>query len=695
MKQILSYRTAFWSMLLVMACCFGTISAQNIRIIGKVVTNDDAQTPIPGVLLVDARNKTFLTETDANGVFRLDCDPETKIRFQAIGIKTKTIRISTQTEMMVKLDTYDQYLREVVIQNERNLNDTIRILPGDIVQQGDKFHIHAIMKIGKNMMQGDKRLVAQAILYNYNQKTATLMPPMVIDGRKYGITQRRMYDRLGRRADLVNSGDSLGKYERYLEKDSIGGKGKQRFYNIVYHDSVAAHVGKNDFIRCDIAYSIEDYTRLCATVKQNYVEGIINPLRFLEVPIAGQIVTDSIYYPRQELQMCASKGQMRLNFAIGKSSLDMNNAQNRSEMTLMEQKFNEIVSSPGASIKAFKITGTSSPDGSFELNQRLAEARMKSARQMILSKLPADIREGIYASSTAEVAPWDSVVSMLRADSLNSEADAIARIIRENPKHNEQSRLIRRLPCFRGILQERYLPRLRKVEYEIAYDIRRVLNIEEIRALYQKNRNNLSKYEYFRLIRATKNDAECEKVCRDALAVHPQFWMAANDLQASLIRQDRPDDKLLLPYVKPKAHPILLSNHIVSLLHADRYAAADTVSTYLKPTPENRLVLAVVGVHNNRVQDNYRIIEETSPRNKVLMRLYMNRNIEAFEACKELDEHDAFSHYLKATCYKRLQDESNAIQELRTAFEMDPQLEAYAQIDGDLRKLYKKIKNIK
>ena len=93
--------------------------------------------------------------------------------------------------------------------------------------------------------------------------------------------------------------------------------------------------------------------------------------------------------------------------------------------------------------------------------------------------------------------------------------------------------------------------------------------------------------------------------------------------------------------------------------------------------------------------DNYSIIEQTSPRNKVLVRLYMNRNKEAFDACKELDDNEAFSHYLKATCYKRQQDEINAIKELRTAFEMDPTLEEYAKVDGDLRKIYKKIKNLK
>ena len=688
-------RLALWSLLLLFACSFSEVMAQNIRISGKVVTNDDAQTPIPGVMLVDMRNKTILTETDAEGNFRVNCDPEAKIRFQAIGVKTKTVRVNSQTEFEVKLDTYDQILREVVIHNDGNLKDTIRIVPGDVVQMGDKFHIHAVMKIGRSMLEGNKRLVAQAILYNFDRKNAVLMPPMVVDGKKYGITQRRMYDRLSRQDNLDNSGDAIGNYEDFLETDSIGGKGKQRYYNIVYKDSVAANVGKSDFIRCDIAYSIEDYTKVCATVKQNYVEGIINPLRFLEMPLCGQIVTDSIYFPQQELQMCASNGQIQLVFPIGKSKLDLNNETNRTELASMEQKFYEIANSPGASIKAFKITGTASPDGRYALNQKLAEARMNSAQKIILSKLPADIREGIFSATTAEVAPWTAVVDMLRADSLNSEADAIAGIISKYKSHDDQSKYIRNLPFYRTVLQNKYLPRLRKVEYTITYDIRRVLSIPEIEELYKQNPNSLSKYEYFRLFRAAETDAEKEKLCRDALTVHPKFWMAANDLQSLLLRRNASDDQLLAPYVKRKAHPILLSNHILSLLDANRYSAADTISTYLKPVPENRVLLALVGIHNNRVMDNYSIIEHTSPRNKVLIRLYMNRNQEAFNACQDLPDNEAFTHYLRATCYKRMQEEGEAMKELRTAFEMDPTLEKSAQVDGDLRKIYKKIKNMK
>ena len=695
MSRLYTEKNFFRVLLLAFMLPLCGMFAQNIRVVGKVVTNDSARVPIPGVMLVDPKNETYLTETDGEGMFRITCDPKAKIRFQSIEIEPKTIKIDGRTNIVVEVQSRENILREVLVKVDGHLKDTIRIEPGDVIQMGDKFYINAVMKLGEAMFASDRRLVAQAILYNFTKKKAYLMPPMVIDGQKYGMTQRRMYDRLSKDEDLRNSGDPIGKYSRYLQKDSIVGKGKQRSYQIVYKDSVATVVGKKDFIRCDIAFTVEDYTKVCTSVSQNYVEGVINPLRFLEHDFAGSIVTDSLYYPRPELQMCDSKGQINLQFAIGKTNLDMNNAQNRSEMDKLEKQLRDIANTQGSSIKSFRIIGTASPDGRYDVNKRLAEGRMAVARNMILGKLDADMRMGMHSAVKAVVAPWDSVVSMLRADSLFSEAEAIDRIIRENSDHDAQSIRVRNLPFFGTLLRNKYLPRLRKVEYEITYDIRRVLTVPEIEDIYKKDPKNLSKYEYFRLFRAAQTDEQKESICRDALRIHPKFWMAANDLQEILIRQKRSDDHLLEPFVKSKAHQSLLTNHVIALLEANRYTAADSAATFVHKTPETEMLLAVVGVNNNRIIANHEIIERSSVRNKVLMYLYMNRNQEAFNACKYLDEQEAFTHYLYATCHKRLRDEDKALASLRKAFQMDPSLENFAEVDGDLRKLYKKIKKIK
>ena len=95
--------------------------AQNIRVVGKVVTNDSARVPIPGVMLVDPKNETYLTETDGEGVFRLNCDPKAKIRFQSIEIEPKTIKIDGRTNIIVEVQSRENILREVLVKVDGHL----------------------------------------------------------------------------------------------------------------------------------------------------------------------------------------------------------------------------------------------------------------------------------------------------------------------------------------------------------------------------------------------------------------------------------------------------------------------------------------------------------------------------------------------------------------------------------------------
>ncbi len=669
-----------------------TISADNIRIVGKVVTKGKRHRPVPGVMLIDTKLGVFLTETEEDGSFRVTCDPNTTISFQSMDIQPVTVEVAGRNSFTVEVESKEYELDEVLVTAKGNLRDSIRIEPGDVIQMGDKFYINAVMKIGKSEFASDKRLVAQAILYNYTKKNAYLMPPIVVDGRNYEITQRRMYDRLNKKNGLADSGDSIGMYERVIEKDSVVGHKRHKAYKIIYHDSISAEVGKKDFIRCDITYTIEDYNKICKSAVVNYVEGVINPLRFLEMPFAGNVVTDSMYYPKPELQMCETKGQINLKFAIGKTDLDTHNPQNQAELNKLRQQLNGIANTPGSAIKSFRIIGTSSPDGGYNQNLRLAQGRMETARKMVMGMISSNASYDVYSTSQANVAPWESVVYMMREDSLFNEAEQIASIIQKNESQDIQGQKIRVLPFYKSLLGQKYLPQLRKVEYEISYDIRRALTLNEIEAAYRENPNFLTKYEYFVLIRSTEDEALKEKYCRDALQVHPNFWMAANDLQAVLIKQKKSDDKLLEKFAKSRVHPSVIRNHVISLLEANRFSAADSIANYLRRNPENEMLLALVGVNNNRIQANYETIERSSAVNKVLMCLYMNRNEEALQACNELDMNDGFTHYLLATCYKRMQNDESAKESLRKAFELNPELEKDAQIDGDLRKLYKSIK---
>ena len=58
---------------------------------------------------------------------------------------------------------------------------------------------------------------------------------------------------------------------------------------------------------------------------------------------------------------------------------------------------------------------------------------MEYALNQIVSVLPKNVRDRVYMTTTATVAPWTAVAELLEADSLMVEAKAIRDIVSNNP----------------------------------------------------------------------------------------------------------------------------------------------------------------------------------------------------------------------------------------------------------------------
>ena len=99
------------------------------------------------------------------------------------------------------------------------------------------------------------------------------------------------------------------------------------------------------------------------------------------------------------------------------------------------------------------------------------------------------------------------------------------------------------------------------------------------------------------------------------------------------------------------------------------------------------MLLAVNAVLNGRFDGYYETVAKTGQRNELVMLLAMKRNDEALKLSKQLPDDQALTHYLRAICLNRLEEVSDAYDELRKALEMDPSLKQVAHADGDVNDL--------
>ena len=620
--------------------------------------------------------------TDVDGTFAVNVRSNARLRFSMVGMKTKEVDVKGKSRLHVVLEEESVSLKEVTISQKR-ITDKILPEPTDIEVRGNYFHVKTRVRVPREMFSHNTRLVVQPVLNNATRKQVTLMKPMVYDAREYNETQDRLYN-----FDLNDSlaGDPLA---RYITVKSEQTREKGRTNDIIgYNDSIYVEHVKDDF-SCDVYMAIENYNRILYRDTTIIARGTVNPLRFLDYSFAAHELTDSAYFPKKEVQLRDSQGKVNLRFPVGKAVFDSNDPQNASEIDKLRQQIETISQSKGASLSSLELRGQSSPEGRYSRNMSLAKMRMDYALGFLKRTLPADMTQGMTFTSDATVAPWSRVAEILRKDTLASEADRVEAILAAHPGNIEaQGRAIQRLPFYHKIIATRCLPQLRRVDYTLHYNVYRTLTIDEIAQLYAQDYSQLSKYEFFKLYRAEADTAKRVAMMRQALEVYPSFMAAANDLSVQLINHRQYDASLLRPFAGAGAPQEVNVNQLITLLNEGLYASADSVAHFVNDNESTHTILAVNAVLNSRYDaKNYAAIAKTGKRNEVVMLLAMKLDDAALRMSRQLPDNEAVSHYLRAICLNRTNDPTEAYEELKRAFAMDPSLKEIAKTDGDVTDL--------
>lgn len=655
-------------------------SAQEVFRLTGLVIDKDTKEPLLGVSITDPVTRRALAITDNDGRFAFNVHSGATLHFSMVGAKSQDVKVkSSHKYIEVKLQQDHLTLDNVVV-TAKQITDKIQTEPTDIEVKGNYFHVKTRVRVPREMFSYNNRLVVQPVIYNVTRKEKQLMRPMVYDARTYNLTQDRLYDY---HMDDTQ-GDPLAQYVVVKTKEKHE---KGRTNDIIgYTDSAYIEHVKDDYT-CNVYMAIENYNRIIYRDTTIIAKGTVNPLRWLDYSFAASQLNDSAYLPKPEMQLRDSKGEVNLRFPIEKAAFDPKDPNNIEEISKMREQIEMISADKDATLHSLIIDGTSSPDGRYKTNLRLAKNRMDYAVKYLSSLIPERARLGMKFASNATVAPWSKVVDLLRADSLNEEARQVEDITKRWSNIDEQSYRMRKLPFYRSLLINKYLPRLRHVGYVMNYSVFRQLTTDEIRQLYAADYKQLTKYEYFRLYRAESDMAKRETILRQALEIYPSFMVAANDLSALLINRQAANAELLRPFAGEKAPLVVNTTQMTALLNAGLYTAADSLANFIRDNDTTHMLLAVNSVLNGRFDGYYETVAKTGLRNELVMLLAMKRNEEAMKLSRLLPDDQALTHYLRAICLNRLEQVTYAYDELSKALNMDPSLKQVAYTDGDVNDL--------
>lgn len=656
-------RTIQYFFLLLALLWTGTGLAQNIRVQGQVTCDGE---PVAGVNIIDTSEKGSIGLTDEGGNFLVIVPRNAELKFSHVSYQEEVIQVNGRQEIHVKLKTGIVELAEVTI--ETKVKDKVIPEPTDIEIQGNHFHLRTRFPVPASLFGGNTRLVIQPSIYDLSTQQRRNLRPMVFDGKEYTRTQQRMYD-----YDLEK--DPL---KPYLTTKTTPGRKNDL---LSYHDSIYVEDVDHDY-RADVLLSLENYNRIIYTDSFTIARGTVNPMRLLEYKLPPIGLRDSSIIPRQEMQMRDSHGEIQLTFLIGKTQLDPNNPENDRNIQKLAQEIAIIAENVDATIKEVKVTGVSSPDGSRQANEYLAKQRAAAALSRIRQQM-GSLARYVSFTSQGEVATWETVAEMLEADQHQELADRLNQLLAKKQSSQQLYWSLKRDKEF-DFLAKEYLPRLRKVTYQYEYSIMRQLNQEEVKALYDEGKEELSRYEYYLLASYTDNDSLRAVYLEDALRKYDRFLYAANELCQIRIREGKGDGELLRPYAVRGAAPEILSNQMIALLQQSRYADALKVWNMIPTGACDPTLEAVVMALNGHYQEAEPVLCAQSPVNEVIFLLMRKDDKTALEKARLLDANDPSSLYLRAIAANRNDEVNEAMVCLNKAIELNPELLEMARIDGDV-----------
>lgn len=640
--------------------------AQLIRVQGQV-TNRQGK-GIPNVSIIDAAKNEGIEITDEDGRYNVLIEKNGTLKYTCVGYEEGTVKVGGKQIINVTLKDAVVELEEVTITSK--VKNKVIPEPTDIEIIGNYFHLKTRVPVPKELFKSSRRLVLQPSIYDVTLKKRLLMRPVVFDGDTYNTTQSRMYG-----YDMEQ--DPLHEYIQVKTTSSRKGD------IIAYHDSLYIENLQHDY-RADVHLAMENYRTIVYRDSFSIARGTVNPLRFLEYKFSAFNLTDEKYLPKPMMQLRDTKGVVNLTFLVGKAELDDENPQNQVEIDRLNKELHGIETNPDASLKSFHITGVASPDGSYQANLRLAKRRTDKALERILSQLDPETRKLLEVKSDASVASWNEVVELLKKDSKLELAEELEGLIKNNgDDSSELNRTLRYKPFYKEI-SANYLPKLRKVQYTYGYSIFRYLTDKEIKELYAKNPQDLSRYEYYRMITMAKDSVEKEKYALEALQLYNNFTYAANELAVIRIKNDKPDSKILEPFVSKSAPVEVLSNQAIALMYEGKYTKADSVLSLAPDAALSEDLEAIVQAMAGYYDDAFEKVAATSPFNEVVMLLAMKRNQEAWDKISTMSIETAREYYVKAIAANRLEKVGDAIMSIEKALELDPSLLEIARVDGDI-----------
>ena len=386
----------------------------------------------------------------------------------------------------------------------------------------------------------------------------------------------------------------------------------------------------------------------------------------------------------------AQKQEANIKFLIQQATLRQSELKNNSVqefVKLLEQINNDR---EGLNLKDVEVSAYASPDGGYDLNDKLAAQRQQATEKYVQQQLKkAKLTDAsVDAKYTAE--DWDGFQELVKASNIQDK-DVILRVLSMYKDPQEREQQIKNISSAFRELADGILPQLRRSRMIINYEtVGR--SDEQIQQQLKADPKQLSVEEMLYAATLVDSKNAKEDIYKATSEVYPNDARAYNNIASMEYAAGNLDAAQKYIEQAQKANgslPEAAANlGLIALCKGDIQRAENYIA---KATGANGLA-EVLG-NLNLAKGNYAQAEQDFKdvySNSAALAQILNKNYaSAAVTLKYVKNPDATTDYLKSILAARMGNTSDAAQALQTAIAKDASYAKYAANDLELKSVAK------
>ena len=364
----------------------------------------------------------------------------------------------------------------------------------------------------------------------------------------------------------------------------------------------------------------------------------------------------------------------------------------KAEIKAFKDKVKNASADSNVQIKGAKINSYASPDGEYDLNEKLSGNRGTSAERYLARQLKQlkvegyDVEGFLKSIQTAE--DWDGFKKLMEGSDIKDK-ELILRVLSMYSDPAVREKEIKNIAAAFEEIKVEILPLLRRSQLSIDVD-----NIgytdEELSELAQSNIEALELEEILYAATLTDNNSEKLRIYQAAATKFPNCVRAKNNVGYILMEMGKLDEAkaAFMAAQEIKDNDVVKNNlGAVALAEGDLMTAEKLFTSAMGAGDVVNYNLGIIKIKQGDYTAAVNYFGNKPSFNAALAQLLngdVDKCLSTLGALGDVD--DAMVYYLKAVAGARGGKEEVLINNLRKAIEKDPALKAYAKKDAEFLK---------